>query len=186
MTANSAEVIEGSSRRALLYEAGVPLAFLAFLDRAGQDPRLSSLFAEPSAFAAHIRCGGHWTDLCNSQIAILFENANGDVAHLLRVKDGHRAFLEFGLDEQTLEDYGLDVARLLADQIIELWEFLDSASPTHIGELGQSMGFLRAEELVAALEQAERKGARSTFEADRIWRGANLSQLCVNALEPRS
>lgn len=171
-------------RQKILLDANVPQTFLRLL--AGLKKRDDALDCwmrnEKDAYFylgdtladGDVDPSSPWGCLVDQDVTPVYSGGNGDTfILLLTAKDGTRRFIDFGLEEGLLTDYGPNFQLVLANLVIGIFEFMDEASSDQIIAIATQLGFVRPKELVEALEQS----SRPTFEADRAWRAEVLPRL---------
>ena len=108
------------------------------------------------------------------EVTPVCDGSNGEVFHVLLSTPDESKFVRFELEnDEIYDDYGSDFQALLADLLIDLYEF--SELPVdELVDVGERLGFVRPAALFRALVDASARHLRSTFQTDRLWRQAQL------------
>lgn len=162
------------ARQEVLLDAGVPAVFLDLVRGiAGRKDDLRYLFGKQDIdirdFTRDKRLSG-WS--------ITPVYASNDTQYVLLLeRDGTRKFVSFDLGDGLGEDYGSDFNRVLADIIIELYEFSDETPVEDLKKMVADLGCRIGSNLLDELEGAD----RDTFEKDRVWRAKRIPELLAAA-----
>ena len=161
-----------------LLEAGVPGCFLEALDDLESLGDLQCVVRPPdSAYFYLPRICDERLSLAGFEVTPIFDGVNGDTYHVLLSKGPEARFARFGLEADEIHaDYGNDFRLMLADLLIDLYEFSEDDLPA-LAATGRQLGLANPEVLLQALHDANRAGARKTFESDAAWRASHVLRI---------
>ncbi len=105
----------------------------------------------------------------------IYCGGNNDTFYVLLSRDDEIRFVYFGLEDDAIyTDFGSNFMYMLANFMIDYYEFADSVDLSVLGDLGAKLGFKKARELMSALQKADDKGLRKSFDIDKTWREENV------------
>lgn len=163
-------------RAEVLLRAGVPRAFLDAMDHLDSVAKLRYCIARPDGAYHYLpQIAPAYKALMGWDITPVCDGANGDVFFVHMAYGNLTRFAHFELEvDEIYDDYGPNFQRMLADLLIDYYEFDDEAEIDELVAVGQKLGFVNSVGLFSALEQASENDARRTFELDKKWRKATL------------
>lgn len=165
-------------RREKLLSHGVPVAFLDSIDSPPSEDLKFILRFPDAAYFYLPTIETTYSMFRGYDITPIFDGSNTDTFRVLLSSSSESRFIHFGLEhDEIYDDYGNDFMLVLADTVIQFYEFANELSEAEIAEVAQSIGFSRADELVFALASADRQGLRNTFDSDAEWRRSNLPRI---------
>lgn len=166
-----------------LLEVGVPEVFLKALEKINQDSHLRFMIKEPDGFYFYINdIHPEYECIKDYNIAPIFEGDNGDVFYVYLFNAKAEKFACFSLENDRLySDYGTSFDLMLANLLVNLYEFADDLSIEELTNKGEAMGGKFSRELFKQLKEADDKHLRSTFHSDKKWRADNLGRIIQKA-----
>ena len=165
-------IVEAKKRREKLLSAGVPPSFLDAMEDPSAFEELAYLARYPEGFYLEMpRVIGGYSILRGYAVTPVYEDGNGDIYSVLLSSDEETRFVRFPRErDEIYKDFGADFQYMLADLLIEYYEFATDLSVEVLSAHGERIGCPRASRLFKALADAEGSGARRSFELDNEWR----------------
>ena len=172
-------IIEPENRRAKLESVGVPAAFLDAIDSPEQFKGLEFIAQKPEGTYFYLPdIYEDYDCLQGYDITPIYEGSNGDTFHVHFSNEHESKFVHFELEQDEIyDDFGSNFMYMLADLLIEYFEFDPDLGTEAFILYGEAMGFPNASQLFNALAQAD----RHTFELDAQWRREHLPEIIGDA-----
>lgn len=172
-------IIEAEKRRDILVSAGVPEQFLSAIEYPERFEDLKFMAKAPDGFYFYMPSVlDNYKILSGYDVTPIYEGSNGDTYYVLLTRDEEIRFIHFELEQDSIyEDYGSSFQLMLADFLIDYYEFATEVSIEQLSDYGVKLGFKNAKRLFEALEEADQNGIRKTFELDKKWRNEVLPKI---------
>lgn len=172
-------IIPLEQRAEVLLRAGVPPAFLAAMDKLESLAKLRFCISRPDGAYHYVpQIADGYKSLKGWDITPVCDGSNGDVFYVHMARGGESRFAHFELEvDEIYDDYGTNFQRMLADLLIDYYEFDDEAELAGLIAVGDQLGFVNSAGLFKALDEADSLSLRSSFESDARWREANLPDI---------
>ena len=168
-------IVREDIRREKLLAHGVPSRFLDAVDGASSHEVFEFIFKYPESGYFYLNTIQNYTILQGYDVTPIYDSLNGDSFWMLLSNSDGARFVHFELEQDEIyDDYGSEFMRMLADLVIFLYESEDELSIAEVARLSEELGFENAEVFLRALENADEKGLRRSFESDRMWRNQNI------------
>ncbi|MBD3657599.1 hypothetical protein [Marinobacter sp.] len=171
-------IVEAEKRKEVLVAAGVPEEFLSAIDSPNSFEDLEFIAKAPDGFYFYLPpVFKNYKILKGYDVTPIYEGSNGDTYYVLLTRDQEVRFVHFELEQDAIySDYGNKFQFMLADFLIDYYEFATEVSIAQLSDYGVKLGFENSKALFEALEHADENGMRKTFELDENWRKENLPQ----------
>ncbi|RJG35908.1 hypothetical protein [Motilimonas pumila] len=171
-------IVEAEKRKGVLVDAGVPEEFLSAIDSPNGFEDLEFIAKAPDGFYFYLpSVFKNYEILKGYEVTPIYEGSNGDTYYVLLTRGQEVRFVHFELEQDAIySDYGAKFRFMLADFLIDYYEFATEVSIGQLSDYGVKLGFERSKALFEALEHADENGMRKTFELDKKWRKENLPQ----------
>jgi hypothetical protein len=164
-------------RRQKLQSHGVPVAFLDAIDKPPSEDLEFILRFPDGAYFYLKTIESVYSILRGYDITPIYDGGNGDTYWVLLSNSTESRFVHFELEhDEIYDDYGDNFMLLLADFVIQFYEFADELDNSDIVNVARKIGFVRAEEFISALALADKQGLRNTFDSDAEWRRNSISR----------
>ena len=172
-------IIQKEERRKRLVDAGVPQLFLDALNEIDKYDDLQFMIREPDSFYFYIdTIYKSYKSIKDFNIVPVFEGSNGDIFYVYLFNEQEQKFAQFELENDELyADYGTSFSLMLANLLIDFYEFADELSIEELSKIGQQIGAQFADKLFKKLEMADEESLRKSFESDNNWRKKNLEEI---------
>jgi len=171
-------IIEDKQRDKKLISNGVPKEFLDAIEDTESFKDLKYIVQGPeNAYFYLEEIYPRYNSLRNYDVTPIYCGGNNDTFYVLLTNSEEKRFVYLSLEEDAIyEDFGSDFSYMLANLLIDYYEFADNVEINTLGEYGMKMGFKNAQAFLQALEDADANGLRSSFETDEAWRRENISR----------
>lgn len=155
------------------------MPFLESLKNIQPEDRLRYIIKEPDDFYYYINTiYQNYKCIKGYNIVPVFESSNGDEFYVYLFNDKEQKFAHFELENDELySDYGTSFDLMLANLLIDFYEFADNLSISELIKKGEMIGASFSNQLFTELEKADKQSLRRSFELDRKWRENNLNQI---------
>jgi hypothetical protein len=178
-------IVQKGQRKEILVNSGVATEFLDAIDHLEQYGDLQFMLKPPEG--AYFYLPGiekQYKILEGFNIVPICDGSNGDSFYVLLFNENETKYVRFELEcDEIYCDYGPVFSLLLADIVIEFYEFADDLSSEEIAEIGLKLGLKASKLLLNELDAAESAGTRSTFEKDQLWKKEKLPLIIGNISE---
>lgn len=175
-------IISKEDRKEMLLKVGVPRVFLDTLDNIQNERELRFMIKQPDDFYFYIiSIYQNYQCIKDYNIVPVFEGDNGDEFYVYLFNDKEQKFAHFELENDELySDHGTSFDLMLANLLIDLYEFAEDLSISELVKKGEMIGAKFSKQLFEQLVVAEENNLRSSFELDKKWRKNNLKEIVKN------
>ncbi|BDD12076.1 hypothetical protein FUAX_45080 (plasmid) [Fulvitalea axinellae] len=162
-----------------MIDAGVPQLFLDALKDIDKYDDLQFMIREPDSFYFYIdTIYNSYKSIKDFNIVPVFEGSNGDVFYVYLFNEQEKKFAHFTLENDELySDYGTSFSLMLANLLIDLYEFAYELPIEELSKIGREIGAQFSDELFKKLEMAGEESLRKFFESDNNWRKKYLEEI---------
>lgn len=169
-------IIPQEVRVSKLISQGVPVEFLEALDDTSKFEDLEFIVNGPDSAYWYLQdIYPKYECIQDYDVTPIYCGSNNDTFYVLLSRDDEIRFVYFGLEDDAIyTDFGSNFMFMLANFMIEYYEFADSVGLSVLGEIGVKLGLKKAPGLMSALQEADDKGLRKSFELDKAWREENV------------